>query len=128
MPRFSKEFGECISALLKKHGQTYRDAEEYCREDVSRSTIGNMASGIIVSEDKVRAFLGYYDRNDAVRCIQMTEYPVPADWMEPKPTDPLEAVRVALRTNGLKLSDEGKQQVEKFVKRLMEREQREDSR
>ncbi len=119
MPRISREWGACITALLERHGLTPRGAMLKSEGVVSHTTIIEWMRGVVPIQimDKAWPFLSAFPREEAVECLRAANLPIPPEWEAT--TDAVEAIDFALR--GVELPEQGKEEIRQFVKSIREK-------
>ena len=85
-----------MTELLTKHGcATGRLAEKFTNGALSHGYISRMmVDGLLPPWATATEFLSHFDRDGAIHCLQVVEYPIPRDW---QPADPVEATAIFLR-------------------------------
>ena len=99
MASINTEWGNCITALLKRHNLTSRGARLRAGGAPSHTTIGDWADGV-VPKDKELAyhFLSSFPRDEAIGCLRAANLPIPNEWRSSD--DMLQNLQTGLRAKG----------------------------
>ena len=105
-----------MSSLLDDLGLTSGNkAAKYCNYAVSAPYIIEMRGGRLPEFGTALRFLSFFPVDKASECMAAAGFPVPAEWQSP--TDPVEAVALALRA-AEKIPEEGKRQILDLVREV----------
>jgi hypothetical protein len=127
MSKHNMKWSACIAALREKYSLTYRDVEKLCDGNIASSTVyGWEADGKTPKYETAIKFFHWMHKTKKVftlqevaECFEVLGFEMPHEWLV-NDMDAAEIVHLALRGTD-KLTDEGKEQVVDFVRRMQEK-------
>jgi hypothetical protein len=117
MATINADWGKCIKDLLEAHNLSYRGAMLKSGGQVSHTTIKDWVDGVVPHDyKKAWIFLQAFSRDEAIACLKTADLPIPPDWVVP--SNPVQAVDIALRQTAPELSDFDKERILDLVKEV----------